>query len=147
MDVVTGKVHPLGGKTIIDNRSDTTVHSAPLQYCYTCREDTDTQPNSPYMDVLPGMIESDNVDWIHLAATIDTSGTRGTTWVTPEGEEVPQIVPVNMVSAMHVTSDDQGVAHLPNREIDDSSEDSDQYDSGTESQGGTDSEANEWPKA
>ena len=33
---------------------------------------------------------------------------------------------------------------MPNHEIDDSSEDSDQYDSGTESQGETDSEADEW---
>ncbi|RYA73452.1 hypothetical protein DD595_24980, partial [Enterobacter cloacae complex sp. 4DZ3-17B2] len=51
VDLVTGKVHPLGSKTIIDHRSDTTVHSAPLQYCYTCKKDTDIGQDSPYMDV------------------------------------------------------------------------------------------------
>ena len=43
VDLVTEKVHPLGGRAIIDNRLDTTAHSAPLKYCYTCRKETDTE--------------------------------------------------------------------------------------------------------
>ena len=100
VDLLTGQVHPLGSRAILENRSDTTVHSAPLRYCYTCREETDEGKDSPYMNVLPGMDTSDDVDWVHLAATIDTWGTRGTTWVTPEGEEMPKLVPVNMVRAI-----------------------------------------------
>lgn len=55
------------------------------------------------MDVLPGMAELDNVDWVHLAATIDTWGHRGTTSVTPEGDEVPQLVTVNMIHQHKLT--------------------------------------------
>lgn len=132
MDLVTRKVHPLGGRAIIDDRSDTTVHSAPLKYCYTCRTESDNEQDSPYMDVLPGMTESDNVDWVHLAETIDTWGTRGTTWVTPEGEQIPQIVPVNMLRVAHVTSDDRREAHQSESETEDSSRDSDQDTSKTE---------------
>ncbi len=68
--------------------------------------ETDVGEASPYMDVLPGMAESDNVDWVHLAATIDTWGNRGTTWVTPKGSEIPQLVPLHMLRAMHVLSSD-----------------------------------------
>lgn len=42
------------------------------------------------MNVLPGMNESDTIDWVHLASTIDTLGNRGNTWVTPEGTSLPK---------------------------------------------------------
>ncbi|MCO5597252.1 hypothetical protein L7F22_051328 [Adiantum nelumboides] len=50
------------------------------------------------------MDESDNVDWVHLAATIDTWGNRGTTWVTPEGNQIPQFVLLNMIRALSAHS-------------------------------------------
>ncbi|MCO5552331.1 hypothetical protein L7F22_005842 [Adiantum nelumboides] len=105
-DLTSGRIHPLGKKFIIDNRSDTTIHSAPLKYCHTCKKDTDVGENPPYLDILPEMDESDNVDWVHLAATIDTWGNRGTTWVTPEGNQIPQCVPLKMIRAVS--------AHLEN---------------------------------
>lgn len=64
-----GQVHPLGNRAIFDNCSNTTIHSAPMKYCYTCKEPTDVGNESPYMNVLPGMNESDDVDWVNLAST------------------------------------------------------------------------------
>lgn len=89
------------------------------------------------MDVLPGMTESDNVDWVHLAATIDTWGIRGTSWVTPEGQDMPPIVPINMIGVMHLTLDGEKAANSTDTE---SSEDSDQCNSEYESQAQTNSE-------
>ena len=95
------------------------------------------------MEVLPGMTESDNVDWVHLAATIDTWGTRGTTWVAPEGKELTQIVPLNMLGVARITFNNKKEQHLSESDIEDASEDSDQCTSYTESQEETDSELEE----
>ncbi|MCO5602784.1 hypothetical protein L7F22_056922 [Adiantum nelumboides] len=115
-DLTSGRMHPLGKRFIIDNRSDTTIHSAPLKYCHTCKKDTDVGENPPYLDILPGMDESDNVDWVHLAATIDTWGNRGTTWVTPAGNQIPQFVPLNMIRAVSAHSENPRTEILTDEE-------------------------------
>ncbi|MCO5603792.1 hypothetical protein L7F22_057944 [Adiantum nelumboides] len=115
-DFTSGRVNPLGKRFIIDNLSNTTIHSAPLKYCHTCKKDTGVGEISPYLDVLPGMDESDNVDWVHLVATIDTWGNRGTTWVTPEGNQLPQFVPLNMIRAVFAHSKVTRAEILTNKE-------------------------------
>lgn len=137
---MTGKFHPLGDKSTIDNCSNTTIHSTPL-YCYTCRKETDTEQDTPYMDVLPGMTESNNVNWVHLAPTIDTWGKRGTTWVTPEGIELPQIVPLNMLRSITVTSESKRVIDQHTNHIGQSRKNVDQTILETESQSEIDSES------
>ncbi|MCO5593463.1 hypothetical protein L7F22_047477 [Adiantum nelumboides] len=115
-DLTTGRVYPLGKRFIIDNQSDTTIHSAPLKYCHTCKKNIDVGENPPYLDILPGMDESDNVDWVHLTATIDTWGNRGTTWVTPEGNQIPQFVLLNMIRAVSAHSKDTRTEILTDEE-------------------------------
>ncbi|MCO5586497.1 hypothetical protein L7F22_040437 [Adiantum nelumboides] len=109
-------MHPLGKNFIIDNRSDTTIHSAPLKYCHTCKKNTDVGENPPYLDILLGTDESDNVDWVHLAGTIDTWGNRGTTWVTPEGNQIPQFVPLNMIRVVSAHSENTRTEILTDEE-------------------------------
>lgn len=99
VDLLTGQVHPLGSREIFENCSDTIVHSAPLKYCYTCKEDTNVRSDSPYLNVLPRMDTSHDANQVHLAPTIDTQGNRGTTWVTPKGEKALTLVPLNMIHA------------------------------------------------
>ena len=67
-----------------------------------------------------------------MAATIDTWGNRGTTWVTQEEEEVTQPASVNMISALQITSKDVEDICPPDLVASDTSEDFDRGDSNTE---------------
>ena len=66
------------------------------------------------MNVLSGMTVFDDVDWVHLASSIDTWGNRETTWVTPQGDAMPQLIPLNMARVAHIPLEETLREHIAN---------------------------------
>lgn len=116
VDLESGKAHPMAHGFFRVN-SDTTVFSdsdatTSLNYCKTCRKETDPE----HKDYTPDYRPPFDDDWNQLLATVDVWGKRGITCVTADGIPIPEVIPLNTLSVAHFNDTDESSDSDPNPE-------------------------------